>query len=595
MTTRTSGLARDLERIGGPLALSTPVIFVSTGVMLGITVLLDLLAGYGSPSSWLIAGIGSVLVLIAFLFLARATLLPTQDRPSRPVIALLVFAAAGAVRYLSMNFFTQRLGLPQSANRSVLIAAAMMVAIMSLVTLIACRSQEHRVTLQQLTEERRRLLILGATFEERVAESERDLQEQIHAQLDPALAEIEALLGEDGPPDGHGETRDAVNVLSNAVSQIVRPMSQSLGSAPSAASATIEEAIYVPDESHPVRRADIKHALHPLATGLLCTLLTLSYLPGDISRVRSALIGLGVMLAVICLIGYAVRFLWPARLLVPLLFPALTVLFLLNGLVGVLVAQSASWITRGSLAQSTFASDLAPGNRGAIWAGLSATTIGFALSALTLAQRRLEAVEQDLRDVNTRLAIAVAQLRGQLWVNRRNLSWILHGPVQSALVSAALEMNNPDLGSEDRGRIRQRIRQAIDTIDSTSRREARLEHALGEIASVWEFSCDVHEELDPEAVTRLEGDPTATLAVIEVVREGVGNAVRHGGATHVDVSVTVPSPAFVHVRIRDNGSGLDPAAGTGMGTSLLDEVTYRWQRTNSDPGTLIEADVPLQA
>ena len=592
MTSRRAWIVRDLDRIGGPRALSTPVIAVSALVMLSITLVLDILAHKGSAGLWAVAGIGSMTITVVFLLIARATVLPVRPRPSRPVVALLVFAVGGAIKYLSMVALTARFGLPMNANRSALTAAAMMVVFMSLTTLIVCRVEEHRTALQQLTEERRRLLALGATFEERVAESERALQEQVHAQLDPAIHEIEAMLSD----EISDEAGPAVDVLSHAVSEIVRPMSHRLGSAPSAASVAIEEAIYEPDDLHAAERhADIRDALHPAATGLICAVITASYLPrSEFSKAATAGAILTIALT-IWLVGWAVRRLWPVRARVPMTVPALLVLLGLNAVVGFVVARVSVVLLALLFGGGPTVSRITTQAQGPSWAGLTATLVGFALSSLVLVQRRLEGAEQELRDVNTRLTIAVAQLRGQLWANRRNLSWILHGPVQSALVSAALEMSNPDLAGDDRSRIRQRIRQAIDTIDSTSKRDARVEHALGEIASVWEFSCQVTSVISPEASERLANDTTATMAVIEVVREGVGNATRHGGASAVDVHVDLTSHTFVHVTVRDNGSGLAPDAINGLGTSVLDEVAYQWRRTNAEPGTLLEADVPLQS
>jgi signal transduction histidine kinase len=61
-----------------------------------------------------------------------------------------------------------------------------------------------------------------------------------------------------------------------------------------------------------------------------------------------------------------------------------------------------------------------------------------------------------------------------------------------------------------------------------------------------------------------------------VCRESASNAIRHGGAGEVVITMTGEA-GRVEVRIRDDGKGVDPRAVAGLGSSMLDEACMRWE------------------
>jgi anti-sigma regulatory factor (Ser/Thr protein kinase) len=63
--------------------------------------------------------------------------------------------------------------------------------------------------------------------------------------------------------------------------------------------------------------------------------------------------------------------------------------------------------------------------------------------------------------------------------------------------------------------------------------------------------------------------------MIEVCRESASNAIRHGGAGEVVISMT-DEGGRVQVRVRDDGTGVDPRAVAGLGTSMLDDTCVTW-------------------
>lgn len=227
------------------------------------------------------------------------------------------------------------------------------------------------------------------------------------------------------------------------------------------------------------------------------------------------------------------------------------------------------------------------------WPLTAALVVGMGLSALAIAEQRLQQAEADLREVNDELDVVVSRLRAQLWVNRQRLSWVLHGPIQSTLIAAAYELQQREVTAQDRERIRTQIATAAARLESVERRDHSVDRAIDELTALWEFTCPLDISVTEPARHRLDQDPTASYAVIEILREGVSNAVRHGGATQVCVGIALDRPGLLTVRIADNGTGLEGTPSGGLGTSLLDQVCHRWQRTDTGHGVVLEGQVTI--
>jgi signal transduction histidine kinase len=65
--------------------------------------------------------------------------------------------------------------------------------------------------------------------------------------------------------------------------------------------------------------------------------------------------------------------------------------------------------------------------------------------------------------------------------------------------------------------------------------------------------------------------PEIEIAVYRLVQEGLTNVVKHAEATQVVVEIADPDgdEGFLHVEIRDDGKGFDPADGDGAGFGLI--------------------------
>jgi signal transduction histidine kinase len=140
----------------------------------------------------------------------------------------------------------------------------------------------------------------------------------------------------------------------------------------------------------------------------------------------------------------------------------------------------------------------------------------------------------------------------------------------------------------------------IRTFVSALRRDRELElaEAVEELKSLgrrlsqqWAVDCSVEAtEGDASIPIRLQ------LDLQQLLREAVANAVRHGGASRIDVEVGIEDE-HLRLRVLDNGSGFGPANGSPVEPWSLKE---RIDRANgslalkSEPGrTTILITLPL--
>ena len=81
-------------------------------------------------------------------------------------------------------------------------------------------------------------------------------------------------------------------------------------------------------------------------------------------------------------------------------------------------------------------------------AWLSASNVLFSVATawfvatVFIFERSRRLTEERLIEVNEQIELAIARMRQEIWFTRRNLTWVLHGPVQSALVSATIRLES---------------------------------------------------------------------------------------------------------------------------------------------------------
>jgi two-component system sensor histidine kinase UhpB len=161
---------------------------------------------------------------------------------------------------------------------------------------------------------------------------------------------------------------------------------------------------------------------------------------------------------------------------------------------------------------------------------------------------------------------------------RRRVARDLHDEVNQALTAIllrleALAQDSPPERSEDVAELKRLANQAMDELLNLARqlRPAALDdHGL--VPAIESQLRVFSERTGITARLNTEGTPDGLdeerqTALYRVTQEALVNAGRHGGATHVEVDLTTTGPS-AELRVRDDGSGFQPAVGESDGLGL---------------------------
>ena len=220
--------------------------------------------------------------------------------------------------------------------------------------------------------------------------------------------------------------------------------------------------------------------------------------------------------------------------------------------------------------------------------------------------RRLNAMAAQLQTlVDTRQALAVSEERNRLALE-------LHDSVkqQAFAASANLAAARAWL-ARDAGEADHRLAEAEQLLDGLRQELAALildlrppaldgrslPDALHAFAADWSRQTGLAVDVQVVGDTRV--GPAVELALLRIVQESLANSLRHSGATHVGVTLTLADP--VTLIIVDDGRGFKPAeASQGIGLqSMRERVTALGGTLDIDSaaqsGTRLSAQIPAQA
>jgi len=109
---------------------------------------------------------------------------------------------------------------------------------------------------------------------------------------------------------------------------------------------------------------------------------------------------------------------------------------------------------------------------------------------------------------------------------------------------------------------------SLDELGTEPAVEALVERVRGQTGLEIELAIDLAYE---RGIATVRHTPEIEIAVYRLVQEALTNVAKHAGATRVTVEIADPDgdEGFVHVEIRDDGDGFDPATADGGGFGLL--------------------------
>ena len=201
---------------------------------------------------------------------------------------------------------------------------------------------------------------------------------------------------------------------------------------------------------------------------------------------------------------------------------------------------------------------------------------GFANLGYTILTSQRTELISDLATTTNDLEATISLLSQKEWLSRRQVGYVMHGSLQSALNAAVLQLGSasnptPELIESVRGD----IARALARVGFESGQSYSFEQAQQEISKIWAGTIETKWQFAPNALEALRKNPATSECLAEVLREAVSNASKHGKASRVEIAVNIEDSELV-LEAKDNGSFITTGKNQGLGTELLDDVCSSW-------------------
>ena len=214
------------------------------------------------------------------------------------------------------------------------------------------------------------------------------------------------------------------------------------------------------------------------------------------------------------------------------------------------------------------------------------------VSMLSRADEQLSIATQKLTQATEELEWNVARIREAQHQNQRNLARALHGSVQAKLASAYLELEKIDQGKIiNPERVNQLLAEIQDSITAINTKQPEHEDLLRLIAKTqenWASVAAVTSQISD--LERIQQDVLCVVALIDVIPELVFNAIKHGKATAIEISIKLKDQRIVELTVKDNGVNELIELGSGLGTKIMNESAISWKHERVSGYTVTSAE-----
>jgi hypothetical protein len=197
---------------------------------------------------------------------------------------------------------------------------------------------------------------------------------------------------------------------------------------------------------------------------------------------------------------------------------------------------------------------------------------------------------------NREIRKLVAFLQNEAQVNRRTMAQVVHGRIQASLQAASIKIKQATTITEALvAEIRTDLNQAILDTQATSLENLGVQRQLADMVDQWLGICDLTVSFEGQVEQGLDRANLAKTAVVEVIREGLNNAVKHSEADEADVVIRYVESGDVGIVMRNavhaqpNGARLS----SGYGSRMLDQITESWSVEFEDGDAILTATVAL--
>ena len=565
LTTPRFRMAGALQQIGSPYALSNETLIGAAIPVILSNLILDFGREQGSFASWLLIAVLGYLSVVAVLLLIRQ-LVGAKRLPA--VFYLLSFLVAGVVRGAVIYTTGRSLGaIPASEWQYRMLGSPLFILIsLSLVAVLVSNSVRATNELKALQTSRLVLEQRLTSMRTEIAKLNAEVAGRVSGLISPVIQDLMAKITQARSSELKGE----IKALRSTVDDVIRPLSLSIAeNTDEIAEPEIREAKVGLLQNYRLDvRLQVANQIVPFWSAALITLIStpaaLIFYQTD--ALTALVIFAFTTLLVLELASVALRT-FKAK--------ALFAFFI----------QLVVFATAGF--SSTFALNLAELDAGLYpVARIVALTlvIGLAMFIGQVRQTQRYESQAKAREVNEQLELLNSQARRELWLNRRRIATVLHGPVQAALYASAMRLAQSKRPTKKLIQsVNQDLESALEVLKFERASSVNLRDVLQQISEVWAGTCDIYFNVSKPAFQTTNRDANLSEAAIELIREAVSNAIKHGSASEVDIDVRL-GDSLLEISVTNNGKAAVNRAGTGFGSKLYSELSHSWQLTKLADG-----------
>jgi signal transduction histidine kinase len=554
-------------------------LFWFSAVVFGFaTFFMDFLRTDNCSWLWFVTYSGSLGIAVALGFAAKIFLV--NRVPERAVGAANTLAGLviGCLKNLSVAVMAMALGLEKHVDlvsRSVG-GALMGGAIIASYAAITGARAAHAQSLATLNAVRQDLLGSKENLDVLLADELERLQEKSRETVLPKIAQISQLL------KNATTTSELIGEISETVTTRLRPLMQEISQqAKSTISATRESS--AANEKVKLPKAFVaRDVIRPL-TYLAYDLPAIGFLTYYFQGLDGALFGSISTLTF-------VAFMWLFKVAVlPKRATGRLASYSMLALAGLLAPVVGLYIIGGALPMNAHQSVLVP----LICWIVHIATVVF-LVPVFLRDSESARLEGLIEAENELLAKEIAVFEQKLWVFKRRWLFMLHGTVQSALTAALTRLQTfAESDPYQVSLVQADLERAERALTSVPSNELDFNKSVQELKDSWAGVCSITIDTDMRAERALATNQGSAYCVNEILKEAVGNAVRHGSATAVLVKLTRDKDDFIDVSIQNDGSAPPKRRKKGIGSRMLDDITFSWSLERSGRLTTLKARLPL--
>ena len=530
----------------------------------------------GSFLEWFFIATGAYFATVAVLIAARETFLAGPDRGSKPLLTTLALLLAGFARGFAVWGVGSAFGLISPSELLFRLYAGPFFVFGAVATLAIYNASKdrHDIVIADLEKQKSALDSMRKNMHGQVAQQQAELLAKAQEILIPVVEQLRRGL----------KSQDVSKLaprLRDTIEDVVRPLSHEIGRATSATEAALENAskgFAVRSRGRFPTKISVGQMVVPSLTTFGSASVTLT-VPAAVTNGQpqiTAVIGVLLCWLLTRVAQKGLRNWWVSPIAAS--FAVASVMAIVTLVTGFVLDTLGLGLSSVTLMQY-------------LTMLLFLALLGFAMQ---IARTQRHDAEVQMAKVLGELSVLTAQLRQELWLNRRRVASVIHGPIQSALYASAIRLSQEQVKSAAYlEAIESDIVGALKKLETIEEQES-FDEVLNQIKTMWDGVVELNlPPLNTDWADRVRANSVATACFTSVIRESVSNAAKHGKASKVWVEVAQVDEHILELKITNDGVPLDSSVVPGFGSSILDEVSLGWRLYNTDRGTTLEIKVPI--